>query len=294
MGAEMRMQSNLIDDRGAWWDAGAEAFRQVFHLDDVEGDIRPLLIGNMGFIGVSFRHRNAIIRFRPGAASDAALGSLLYWLSRQTFQRICLSFNLSGHQQRDEIFLSLRAALRRMEAVVDLARKSSRSRFVSRAGAPRDLQRSPYFSVVFDHWRTVDGCFDEDDYLPLLARHVDSRYFLFAPTSPGAHMDIVTAGKGLHIPDKSSHDGLTGSRLENFPDRMYGQWCARFYRDALAGGQPRFDHIHALIRWPRAGGVIRKYSRLILPCHTREGRPMLLGISGALAVPEFGVDARFG
>jgi hypothetical protein len=240
----------------------------------------------MGFIGVSFRHPNVIIRFRPQIVSTAALGALLSWLARQAFQRICLSFTLDGQQQRNEIYSSQRAALLRMEALLRLA-DSTKARFVLRRGVLSDLHRSSCFSELFDHWRAVDGRFREDDFLPLLTRFAADRYSLSSPASPGANIDFLKAGKGLDIPDKSSHEGLNGSCLENFPDRIYGRWFARFYHETLCGGQPRFDHIRALIRWPRVGGVLHHYSRLLLPCHTEDGRPLLLGISGALAVPEF-------
>jgi hypothetical protein len=283
------MRSKLIDDRGAWWDAGARELRKSLHLEDVQGDVRTVLINNLGFVGVSFRDSSVIVWFRPRTVSKTALVALLYWLTPHAYERICLSFALDGQQQQYEIFSSACAAMRRMEALIELEGASSkRPRFIARRGALSALGRE--FSVVFDHWRAVGGIFNGDEYHPLLTRFASDRYILFEPCPRGPHFNIVRAGKGLHIPDKPSHDALGGSRLENLADRAYGEWTARFYRAALTSQQPQYDHVRALIRWPRTGGVERRYSRLILPCRTKVGRHLLLGISGALATPELDVE----
>jgi hypothetical protein len=135
----------------------------------------------------------------------------------------------------------------------------------------------------------VGGTFD-DAYGPLLARFAGERYTLFGACSGGLGFNIVRAGEGLQVPDKPSHRALTGGRLENIGDCAYAQWVARFYRAARDSQQPRYDHIRALICWPRAGRIERRYSRLILPCRSKDGRPLFLGISGALAVPDSHVE----
>ena len=284
----MRSASKIIDDRGAWWDANAWGLRTALHLDDVRGDFSSVLIDNLGFIGVSCRQPGVIVRFRPRTVSRAALGALLYWLARRSGERVCLSFRLNGQQPRHEIQPSAHAAVLRMEALIELELGSSALPcFVARAGTLNDIARGPScFRVLFEHWRATGGSFDDDAYGPLLARCAGERYTLFEASTGGLGFDIVRAGEGLQIPDKPSHRALTGGRLENLGDRPYAQWVARFYRAALDSRQPRYDHIEAVIRWPRTGSTERRYSRLILPCRTRDGRPLLLGISGALAVPD--------
>jgi hypothetical protein len=190
-------------------------------------------------------------------------------------------------QQCQEILPSPRAAVLRMEALIELALGSSTvPSFAARMGALSRLDRGSCFSVLLDHWRSVGGIFDEEGYHPLLTRFAGQRYVLFEPCSRGSDFNIVCAGDGLHIPDKPYHKALTGSRLENVADRAFGLWTARFYQAALSSRQPRYDHIRAWICWPRAGRVERRYSRLILPCRTKDGRPLLLGISGTLADPD--------
>ena len=282
----MNSMSRIIDDRGAWWNATDRGLRAALHLEDIRGDVRPVLIGNLGFIGVSCREPGVIVRFRPRTVSRAALGALFYWLARRGRERICLSVLLDGRHERHEILPSARAALLRMEALIELELGSSAlPSFVARAGTLREMDRGSCFSVLFEHWRTAGGIFDEEAYRPLLARSADERYVLFEPCPGGLGFNIVRAGAGLRIPDKASHRALNGLRLENVADRAYAQWTAGFYRAALDSRQPLYDHIKAAIRWPRSGRIERQYSRLILPCVTKGGRPMLLGISGNLAAP---------
>jgi hypothetical protein len=279
--------SKLIDDRGAWWDAGAWALRSALHLEDVEGDIRNVLVDNLGFIGVSLRQPGVIVRFRPRTVSKAALGTLLYWLVRRGRERVCLSFALDDRGLRHEIVASAHAAIRRMEALIELQLGSSAlPSFAARTGALSEMDRGgSSFSALLEHWRMAGGIFDDEAYGGLLARFAGERYVLFEPCLEGLGFKIAHAGAGLQIPDEPSHRALTGCRLESIADRAYAQWTARFYRAALDSRQPQYDHIRALIRWPRAGRVERRYSRLILPCRTKHGRPLLLGVSSALAAP---------
>jgi len=283
--------SKIIDDRGAWWDARARALRSALHLDDVQGDIRNILIDNLGFIGVSLRRPGVIVRFRPRTVSKAALGTLLYWLLRRGRERVCLSFLLDGRQQH-EILASTRAVVARMEALIELELGSSAMPcFAARAGALSEIDcHAPSFGKLLEHWRTAGGIFDDETYRPLLARFAGERYVLFEACQGGLGFNIARAGEGLQIPDQSSHRALTGCRLDQVADRAYAQWTARFYRAALDSGQPRLDHIRALICWPRAGRVERRYSRLILPCRTRHGRSVLLGVSSTLAASDLHVE----
>src|SRR5262245_19093276 len=145
------MRSKIIDDRGTWWDAGARELRAALRLDDIQGDICTVLINNLGFIGVSLRHAGVIIRFRPRTVSRAALGALIYWLTRHCGERICVSFPMDGQQQPQEILPSPRTAVLRMEALVELELGSSTvPSFVARMGALSRLEHGSCFSVLLD------------------------------------------------------------------------------------------------------------------------------------------------
>ena len=275
-------QATLIDEKGRLWDAGSRLLRQSLYLEGVDGDIQPALIDNLGFIGLSARSGRIIVRFSPKAASKAAVGALYYWLSARNSTRICLAYAPSEGDQRYEIFASARAALLRMEALLDCEHQLHWTPlFSARPGLLDALPEQP-FGALFDYWRATAGAYTESDYLPMLNRFAGDRFVVFEPR-PDGRFSFDRAGNGLHIPDEPARRALGGSRLDDISDQEYANWVSRFYSAALESRQPRYDHIRAYINWPRAGRVERKYTRLILPCRASDGRQLLLGISGPFA-----------
>lgn len=275
-------QSILIDERGKLWDAGSWQLRRSLYLNGVEGDVSAPLIDNLGFVGVSSRGNSAIIRFNPKSVSKAAIGALYYWLSSRSCTRLGLTFALGGEGQRHEIFGSPRAALLRIEALLDQEHRLSwRPLYAARAGKLSALSGRSALGVLFELWRDTSGAFVDSIYLPLLKQFATDRYVMFEPRAEGG-FNIRRAGSGLQIPDEPRR-ALGGSRLEDIADKDYAGWAAHFYSAVVESQQPRYDHLRAYINWSRAGRVERKYSRMILPCRTPCGRQLLLGVSGPLA-----------
>jgi hypothetical protein len=275
-------QTTLIDEKGRLWDAGSHLLRQSLYLQGVEGDIQPALIDNLGFVGLSARDGRIIVRFSPKAVSRAAVGALYYWLSARNSTRICLAYAARKGDDRYEIFASARAALLRMEALLDGEHQLHWAPlYWARPGMLEALPEHP-FGALFNHWRATGGAYTESDYLPLLERFAGDRFVVFEP-QPDGRFSFDRAGNGLHIPDEPARRALGGSRLDDITDQEYATWVSQFYSAALESRQPRYDHICAYIKWPRAGRVERKYTRLILPCRASDGRQLLLGISGPFA-----------
>ena len=67
--------------------------------------------------------------------------------------------------------------------------------------------------------------------------------------------------------DRTYHSSVIGERLENIPDKDYGEWASQFHKDVALTGQPRFDCVTAAInRPPRTYNS--RYERLLLPWST--------------------------
>lgn len=286
----MRSQpTRLIDDRGEFWDANSWDLRRTFHLVGVTGDVSRTLIGNLGFIGLRHIPGTHIVTFCPRTVSGAAIGALLYRLLQEQDARTYLRILRAGPSQCDQLFGSVRAAVTRMHALVDEER--TRRSVLPFARQPDRLETMPQqsvFAAVFNAWRASRGLLLDTEVLHRLGA---SRYVMIEPRSDAGALAIVDIGRGLQIPDKTSRAGLIGSPLDDIPDYQYGQWVAREYRQVLTAQSPHYDHIAAAIFWPRAGRVVRRYSRLILPCQHKSGRPFLLGVSGELVGPELDIDA---
>ena len=62
-----------------------------------------------------------------------------------------------------------------------------------------------------------------------------------------------------------------GERVENMPDKEYGEWVTEFYKSVARAGQPRYDLIDGTIRYEDETGKperVCRYERLLLPWKT--------------------------
>jgi hypothetical protein len=271
------MPALIFDDRGNCWIIDSASFRAAFGNAGLCGDAPAFLIEHAGFVGVTRHRAGFVIRFNPGSVAGAALAGLYQWLQRHRYDRLCLAYGGWGETGHMVLGAGL-AAFRRIEALIEQSR-GPQSRFVSIEERAEALSEVAAFAAMFEHWRVNGGIFNESAYRPLLRRHARDRFIVLEPYPGESDLGIVHAGRGLHIPDREAHAALDGARLSNIADRAYADWSAGIYRGVLESGQPRFDQIHALIRWPRAGSVERRYWRMILPCRTSDGGHRLLGVS---------------
>ena len=274
-------QSILIDERGKLWDATSWQLRKSLYLNGVEGDVSAPLINNLGFVGVTSRGNSAIIRFNPKSVSKAAISALYYWLSSRSCMRLGLTFALNGEGQRYEIFGSPRAALLRIEALLDQEQllaggrcmRPEQANFLRFPGAPRWGCCSSFGGTPPAPSWTASICHCSSS-SPRTATSYSSRGRRGASTSPAPAAGCIFRTSLL-----VAHSAAPAS----IADKDYAQWAAHFYSTVVESQQPRYDHLRAYINWPRTGRVERKYSRMILPCRAPCGRKLLLGVSGPLA-----------
>ncbi len=272
------MSPLIFDDQGNCWVRDSHAFRKAFHGAWLGADTSAFLIEQAGFIGLSPRPVGPIIHFNPGSVARPALAGFYEWLRRHPCDRLCLAYGASGLAGSHRILGPRLAALREVQALIEQA-QGPESRFTSLTERLDTLRSVAAFAALFEHWRTSGAVYEEVAYRPLLKRFARDRYIMFEPRTRDGDLSIVEAGRGLHIPDKQTHVALPGTQLVDVADQAFAHWTAGIYRGVLDRQQPRFDQIHALIHWPRAGRVERRYWRLILPCRTRDGGHRLLGVS---------------
>lgn len=70
---------------------------------------------------------------------------------------------------------------------------------------------------------------------------------------------------------KSYHFSGIGEKVENQPDKDFGGWVSEFYKLVASSGQPRYDHVTALVQYQGETGRPRRvvrYERLLLPWKT--------------------------
>jgi hypothetical protein len=61
-----------------------------------------------------------------------------------------------------------------------------------------------------------------------------------------------------------------GEKIKNLPDKEYGAWVSEFYKSVASTGQPRYDHVTAMIHASEteAAPYLTRYERLLLPWKT--------------------------
>ena len=65
-----------------------------------------------------------------------------------------------------------------------------------------------------------------------------------------------------------------GEKMENMPDKEYGNWVSGYYKTVAASGQPRYDIVTGSIQFEDEDGRPRRwyrYERLMLPWKTPSG-----------------------
>jgi hypothetical protein len=65
--------------------------------------------------------------------------------------------------------------------------------------------------------------------------------------------------------------GGLGDKVENMPDKAYGEWATKFYQSVATTGQPRYDFISGAVQYEDEAGKPLKpvrYERLMLPWKT--------------------------
>lgn len=70
---------------------------------------------------------------------------------------------------------------------------------------------------------------------------------------------------------KNSEFNSIGRKVQDQPDRDYGEWVAGFYKSIAATREPRFDLVTAVMRYENEPGVPRRvatYERVLLPWKT--------------------------
>ena len=73
-----------------------------------------------------------------------------------------------------------------------------------------------------------------------------------------------------------------GGKVQDQPDKTYGQWVSQFYKSVASTGQPRYDYVTASIQRP-PGTFATHYERLLLPWKTPSNEVLVTLSSRGLA-----------
>src|SRR5262245_60505616 len=111
------MKTVVFDDAGHAWDIGSQALRRALHCPYPDFEFLAYLVNNLGFVALTtIREGSARLRFRPKVVSQVSLAAALFALVEQRPDRVIVSY--PGNACRDELFVSLKRALARIEELL--------------------------------------------------------------------------------------------------------------------------------------------------------------------------------
>jgi len=117
-------------------------------------------------------------------------------------------------------------------------------------------------------WRMSFGHFDPSVIAFAINKDLLSRLIIVGVRPARAEPVFRFIGDGhTNWLDDNYHLHAIGGRVEDQPDKTYGQWVSQFYKSVASTGQPRYDYVTASIQRPPATYTTH-YERLLLPWKT--------------------------
>jgi hypothetical protein len=285
------MRRYLIDSQGRVWDPFDEQLLVKLGDPDPDYDIVSYAVRNLGFVDVTLAHGEdevTVVRIRELAVTTPALFAASEVISRLAVGPVAV---ISGNEQWTE-----RRFDRPAEAVAWLRERTNAEVLVTGfsdiAVVTQDLGRLSHrrlntieqnddrLALLFKKWRIASGRFSYDTTEFMVNFGLLDRAALAQPSNDGTLL-WNHLGHKLNVyerDDKVWHLSMVGRPVDEQNDSNYGAFTRTTFQHALANGQPRLDHVDAVIR-NRRGAHRTRYDRLILPWQTEEGAKILSTLS---------------
>src|SRR5918999_131309 len=121
----------MFDDEGRAWNADSIELRRSLHFRGDEANFAREVVSNLGFIAAKRRGGSVSVAFGPRTVSAVAMASLLYWLSDDPPERICLV--IVGGEPGKEVYGSLEQVVDRLHRLIEARQEKDQPRFAARA-----------------------------------------------------------------------------------------------------------------------------------------------------------------
>ena len=282
----MRVTTALISPEGTWLPASGSALHQALGYPAPDFDAPGFAVRNLGYIKFEMIEDALIdIECHPMHVSPAALAAAQRHLEASGHRLFRLRY-LTDDWHTEVIVNATLAARRMGELCMQPQQPNQSDRFqateldLAQLSAAEDDARY----ALLQKWRASFGHFD-DTVLPFVFKHGLGRSLMVIGMKPHRAEPVFRyIGEGFWGWGPDFYISAVGDRVENQPDKSYGEWVVQFYREAATSGRPRFDHVEARIE-NSVRGKHYSYERLILPWSTGSGE-MLLTLSSRMLSAE--------
>lgn len=269
----------LVDPSGRWWRWPSETLAEKLGYPDPDFDLAGYAARNLGYVWLLLEDSATFLQFRAGMISPACLESLRPYLRKAVATRpVGLVFYAGGWLE--EAHISAETLIPRMEELAPLRDPRMRDLFIRYELQPQEwLQKNNHdLTGLFLLWKDAGGIFSSavENYL----RHtgLTERTVVLRPDQSG-DLFVQNSGSGFTVYDQFSFHKASDRKIEDQPDRMYGQWVRESYRASLVSGNPQIDDIDAIIEQPGHDHRRRRYQRVILRWNLPNDGVILTGSS---------------
>lgn len=286
----------LATPDGEWVFEGSPEFLAALGDPDPDYDATLFAVKNLGFIKWEMLGNSVIeIELHPRNCELPALLAVQEQLqsSRVKLFRI-RHFDVDW---RSEIFSSAEHAMARLsELCAPAFTPLASDKFFAEPRDFSDLFKAEVMPLrlMAQKWRISFGHFDSSVLSFAIKHRLLSRMMVIGVRS-GREAVFRFIGDGFQWTDASYQMKAIGERIENQPDKDYGEWVVEFYKSVATTGQPRYDRVGAALKQPHprsAGTGNITYERLLLPWKTPSGEVFVTMCSEMLDTGSFAPRPR--
>jgi hypothetical protein len=262
----------LISPDGRWVVEDSAEFLAALGDVSPDYDATAYAVKNLGFIKFQIHEQSLIeIELHPYTVGLPALLAAQQQLLVSTVKLFRIRYFDTTWQS--EIMPGAEVAVTRLsELCAPKFAPSAKERFFVE---PQDYSKlfdgsDGPLQLLAQKWRMLFGHFDPSVISFAIKQQMLSRLMIFGVT-PGVSDPVFRfIGDGFKWLQEEYQFYGVGEKVENQPDKEYGNWVAGFYKSVASTGQPRYDLVSAKIQPPpgQQGLFVSRYERLLLPWKT--------------------------
>jgi hypothetical protein len=263
----------LISPEGQWMLPGTPDFFTALGDPDPDYDAVSFAVRNLGFIKFEVIRQSIVeIELHPRNVELPALLAVQQQLLSSDLRLFRIKyFDTSWHS---EISSSVEGTIARLsELCGPHSTPMINDRFLVE---PQDFgllfeDEHNAFRVIAQKWRVSFGHFDPN-IIPLAMRSQLLPRLAIIGVKPRQREPVWRfVGHGHGWMGEEYVHKMIGEKVEDIPDKDYGEWASGFYRSVAESGRPRYDLVSTSVQYRNAPGKPWRpvrYERLVLPWKT--------------------------
>jgi len=263
----------LVTGDGEWLLPDTPEFLAALGDPDPDYDSVSFAVKNLGFIKFTiFGQSIAEIELHPHNVEMPAL--LAAQQQVLTSQVKLFRIKYFDTEWRSEISSSVEHIIGRLsELCAPEARAAAAGRFLVE---PQDFSRlfddeNNWLRPLAVKWRMSFGQFDSSVISLAVTHRLLSRLIIVGITPGKGEPQWRFIGDGHKWIGSGYQLRGIGEKVQNMPDKDYGEWATEYYKSVAAARQPRYDLISGMMQYQDEDGrpvKFRRYERLMLPWKT--------------------------